>query len=296
MRQTRPVVLLSAAFCLVSLVLYGCTSSTVDVSDEGLFPAKKGRSGAETLLPLEYTGTATITGTVEYDGEPPPRPELESIFQHADRPVCVQGDVRDQTWIVQDGKVANVVVFVRPPKGFYFKKPDDSQKTWADEVIVDQPFCQFIPHVVVLYPQHREGGQLVRTGQVLKVLNSAPIGHNIKVAGSSDSNPASGATLSARSGVYIFDKIVVDRRELTMNCDVHKWMTGYALTFDHPYAAVTNEKGEYTIKNVPAGVELTLRGWHEALKPGFDPPVDGGTKIRLTPGETRVLNFKIKRK
>lgn len=296
MRQIRPILLLSISFCFVSIVLYGCTSSTVDVSDEGLFPAKKGRSAAETLAPLEYKGTATITGVVEYDGEPPPRAELESIFQHADRPVCVQGDVRDQTWMVQDGKVANVVVFLRPPKGFYFKKPEESEKSWADEVVVDQPYCQFIPHVVVLYPQYREGGQLVRTGQVLKVLNSAPIGHNIKVAGSSDSNPASGATLSARSGVYVFDKIVVDRRELTMNCDVHKWMTGYALTFDHPYAAVTNEKGEYTIKNVPAGVELTLRGWHEALKPGFDPAVDGGTKIRLTAGETRVLNFKIKRK
>jgi hypothetical protein len=294
MKSTWPLVTFSAGFCLASIVLFGCTTSTVEVSDEGLFPARKSKSAADSLAPLEYTGVATITGVVEYDGTPPPRPEIESIFQHADRSVCVQGDVRDQTWMVNDGKVANVVVYVRPPKGFYFKKPEESHKSWVDEVIVDQPQCQFIPHVVVLYPQYREGGQLVRTGQVLKVLNSAPIGHNIKVAGSSDTNPASGATLSAKNGVYVFDKIVVDRRELTMNCDVHKWMNGYALTFDHPYAAVTNERGEYTIKNVPAGVELTLRGWHEALKPGFDPSVEGGPKIKLNPGETRVLNFKVK--
>jgi hypothetical protein len=62
--------------------------------------------------------------------------------------------------------------------------------------------------------------------------------------------------------------------------------------FDHPFFAVTNEKGEFTIKGVPDGdYELSL--WHESAdkKVAKTDPV----KITVKGGEV-TQNFTIKKK
>lgn len=40
------------------------------------------------------------------------------------------------------------------------------------------------------------------------------------------------------------------------------WMLGFVHVFDHPYFAVTKDKGAFPIPNVPAGT-YTLKAWHE---------------------------------
>ena len=40
---------------------------------------------------------------------------------------------------------------------------------------------------------------------------------------------------------------------LKFKCDVHPWMFAYCTVVDHPYFAVTDKDGKFTIKNVPAG-------------------------------------------
>ena len=57
---------------------------------------------------------------------------------------------------------------------------------------------------------------------------------------------------------------------------------------DHPYAAVTDNKGNFEIKSVPTGVELGIIAWHEA-KGNFDTK-----KITLKKGETQPYNLKVK--
>jgi hypothetical protein len=39
-------------------------------------------------------------------------------------------------------------------------------------------------------------------------------------------------------------------------------MLGFIHVFDHPYFAVTDDKGVFSISNVPAGT-YTLKAWHE---------------------------------
>ncbi len=285
------------------MVVAGCATGTDDTSDEGLIPPVLGKAAGVELKAVEAKEYGTIEGTVTYDGTPPERPVID-MGNHKDKAYCMQGDFHDDTWLVDSATkgVENVVVWVMPPRGTYFPKPDDKTKTWQDVVTVDQPFCSFVPHVVVLYPQYFNGKDRVATGQELKVLNSAAVGHNIKVAGSSQFNPARGSSVPAKTdkgkvSSYDFKELKVDVQELSMNCDVHKWMTGYALTFDHPYAVKTDAKGHFVIKNVPAGVELTFKGWHEGVKPKrFDPPVEGGNKFTLKAGETKKLDFKVSAK
>lgn len=301
MMRPHFLILVSGVFCAACIVIAGCSmNSTEDTSDEGLIPPKAGSAAGVQLKEIESKDYGTIMGTVTYDGTPPERPVI-NMGGHQDTAYCMQGDFHKDTWLVDSASngVENVVVWVMPPKGSYFPKPDDKHKSWEDTVIVDQPFCAFTPHVVVLYPEHFNGKDRVATGQSLEVLNTASVGHNIKVAGSSRFNPALGSSIPAKSkdgkiSKYVYSKLRVDVQELSMNCDVHKWMTGYALTFDHPYAARTNARGQFVIKNVPAGVELTFKGWHEGVQPKrFDPAVEGGTKFTLKPGETKQLNFKI---
>ncbi len=36
-------------------------------------------------------------------------------------------------------------------------------------------------------------------------------------------------------------------------CDTHAWMLGWVHVFDHPYFAVTNDQGAFSIPELPAG-------------------------------------------
>jgi hypothetical protein len=280
----------------VPLLLLGLVAGCGDVagrySDEGLVPT----GGAEltagpALKEVASEGTGTINGTVTFDGEPPVMGEVPGLRAHADAGVCLQGPFIEQTWVVDSaGKgVENVVVWVMPPKGQFFKKPEN--EFWRAAVEVDQPHCAFEPHVEVIYPQYFDGKEMQETGQKFTVVNSAPIAHNIRVAGSSQLNPARGGTLPPKTGKYEFNP-KVDKQELAMNCDIHKFMTGFVMTFDHPYAAKTDKTGKFTIQNVPAGADLTIMAWHEAKKK-FVPAIDGGNKVKLEKGASKEASFKI---
>ena len=73
---------------------------------------------------------------------------------------------------------------------------------------------------------------------------------------------------------------------LQVNCDTHAWMRGYVHVFDHPFFAVTDDRGSFTVPNVPAGV-YTLKAWHE--KAGvqsleLNVPDEGEIRIKLEAG------------
>jgi hypothetical protein len=46
--------------------------------------------------------------------------------------------------------------------------------------------------------------------------------------------------------------------------DIHPWMSAYWLILDHPYFAVTDERGNFEIPDVPTGPQEVVV-WHEAL-------------------------------
>ena len=53
-----------------------------------------------------------------------------------------------------------------------------------------------------------------------------------------------------------------DAGMLKLVCDTHAWMLGFVHVFDHPYFAVTDDKGTFSLINVPSGT-YTLKVWHE---------------------------------
>jgi hypothetical protein len=50
-----------------------------------------------------------------------------------------------------------------------------------------------------------------------------------------------------------------------IKCDVHPWMKSWLAVFDHPFFAVTDKHGNYSIENVPKG-EYTVLAFQEKFK------------------------------
>ena len=51
---------------------------------------------------------------------------------------------------------------------------------------------------------------------------------------------------------------------ITIKCDFHRWMSAYLWVMDHPFFAVTDREGRFSIPGLPAG-KYTLAAWHEVL-------------------------------
>src|SRR5262249_27002643 len=131
---------------------------------------------------------------VVYEGDPPVLPDFkDQINRQKDKDHCLKGDVSNPTWKVHkaDKAVANVVIWLRRPDGRPFDVPA-RERTRQDIVTLDQPYCAFEPHVFVLFPFYRDPdtGQRRATGQKFRVVNSAPIVHNVRMEGSAITNPA----------------------------------------------------------------------------------------------------------
>jgi len=265
---------------------------------EGGGAGAKSASSAASATPVEAKGVATLKGRVTYDGNPPPREEIKIPDDNKDKDYCHKGDTKEQKWLVGPDKgVANVVVFIRAPEGHYFKIPADQQK--AEDVIIDQPFCAFIPHVRAMFPSFYdpETKKQKKTNQVLRFKNSAEINHNTAVEGRKLVNDSKNEILPAKKGELVYnakagrDTDVAPEDLLKVNCDIHKWMNARIAVFSNPYHDVTKEDGSYEIKGAPAGAEVITCYWHESMG---DSLKDAKTeKLTLKDGDN-TQDFKVK--
>ena len=190
------------------------------------------------------------------------------------------GLVDETTKVGKNGELADVVVYLQ-------KKPaqihPDFEAGLKEEVKIDNAKCRFDGHVT-----------FVRTGQKLIIGNSDPMGHNTKAdffnnQSFNDLIPAKGSITK------VFQK--AESTPSQISCSIHPWMSGRLLILDHPYAAVSNEKGELEIKNLPVG-KHTFTVWHEpkfvtnlggkALKRG------GKWDVEIKKGDNDLGTLKVK--
>jgi plastocyanin len=113
---------------------------------------------------------------------------------------------------------------------------------------LDQKGCLYAPRVVGLM-----------TGQPIEITNSDDLLHNIH--GLSFEKEFNRAQLLGARDTFMFAKPEIFK----IKCEIHPWMAAHIGVFDHPYFAVTDEAGRFTIKGLPAGT-YTLEAWHEQLK------------------------------
>jgi hypothetical protein len=186
----------------------------------------------------EAQDTGGLSGRITYAGTPPPKKKLDVT---KDTEVCGKSEIYDEALVVGPDKgLKNAVVMVMGAKGGKFASP---------KAVLDQKGCKYVPRVVV-----------VPTTGELDILNSDGILHNIHTH--STANPA------INKAQPKFKKTLTEKftkpEIVKATCDAHGWMTGWVVATDHPFVAVTDEKGNFTMKDVPAG-NYKVEIWHETL-------------------------------
>ena len=120
-----------------------------------------------------------------------------------------------------------------------------------DVAVIDQNGCVYSPHVLGIMKD-----------QKVLIKNSDATLHNIH----------SMAKVNDQFN-YAMPKVVKEK-ETTFNkveepfyikCDVHPWMKSWVLVQDHPYFAVTDDKGNFKINNIPPGTYEVI-AWQEKFK------------------------------
>jgi hypothetical protein len=239
----------------------------------------------------------TIKGQVVYEGT---APEPQKINVDKDQQHCLsKGPLFTQDWVVnpKNNGVRWAFVYLQPapdPNDLAKKKTLPVHPTLKDvpkePVVMDQPCCQFEPHSLAM-----------REGQTWIAKNSAPIPHNVHWT--SLKNPGNNVILPPGGKTEVTD-LVADRVPVNVKCDIHGWMHAYLFVFDHPYFTVTDENGDFEIKNAPAGT-YNLVIWQESVgwRDYKTVEVDGkkirilGTPVEIKPDAVTDLGkFGLKKK
>ena len=201
---------------------------------------------ALTLLVYMFMSTAsagTVTGKINFKGA---KPAASKIMMNAD-PKCVKlhagKDVTSEQVVVNANNTLRYV-FVYVKKGLEGKKfPTPTQK-----MTIDQKGCMYNPHMFG-----------VMVNQPIEITNSDATLHNIHALPKNSKQFNIAQPKQGMKTTQKFDKAEV---MVKVKCEVHNWMASYVGVLDHPFYAVSDDKGNFTIKDLPAG-SYEIEAWHE---------------------------------
>lgn len=220
----------------------------------------------------DQAGDATVTGVVKFKGEQPPRDPIKEMTGNAFcKEACKDNPPPHEKWVF--GKNGDQVTFqnvlVHVTKGLEGKTFTPP----ATPVVIDQVKCVYTPHVVA-----------VMAGQPLEIRNSDEILHNVLA------NPRSNAPFNEgmpSAGTKIVKLFKNPEMKLDLRCFMHPWMVGYVHVMAHPYYAVTQTDGTFTIKGLPPG-DYELSVVHESSRFAAEPAT---VTVKVAAGETKKIEF-----
>jgi len=221
------------------------TAQSAEVAREQARPIAAGSGEVPPTVRTAASSGVALRGRVLFNGPAPQRPAINMSKDAAC--IKIHGDKRvlSEELIVGDGGgVKNAFVYVRrgAPKIDY-PVPDKI-------VELDQKGCMYHPRV-----------QGMMAGQKLKVLNSDPVTHNVR-------------SFPVRNRAFNFGQpadsgprervLETAEPQIEIQCDIHPWMHAYLFVMDHPFFAVSDATGGWSIEGLPPG-QYSLAIWHEQL-------------------------------
>ena len=224
---------------------------------------------------IEVHDGGTISGMVKWSGDTVKPP---SVPITKDPDVCdpEKAKTRDMERLVigPGGGVENTVVYlVDVARGKAMDLPQERRA-------LDQKSCRYVPHVSLVPAD---------TDYMLK--SSDPILHTIHMEGAADFN------LPFPFQNQFISRTLRKPGIIDLKCNAgHTWMNGVVMVVRHPYYAVTNERGEFELGNVPAG-EYQIAAWHESWKVAREEPTLDVASQKMTKriffGEPITLKKKV---
>lgn len=178
-----------------------------------------------------------ITGVINFTGAVPAPRKLDMSSDSKCEGVNFLDDV-----VVNDGKLQNVFIFVK--SGL----PQATFETPANEVTLDQKGCKYVPRVLG-----------IQAGQPLKILNSDQTTHNIHTLPRVN-REFDGSQMAGQGP--IIRKFAKPEAIFPVKCNQHSWMRAHIAVLAHPFFAVSDSNGAFTIKGLPPG-EYEIEAWHE---------------------------------
>lgn len=238
-----------------------------DTTDKNNSKASAEKQNASPTAQKHLMPTGVFSGSIKLVGE---FPEI-SAFELPENllAICGPDGVIDESLVInrENRGIANVFVYMQDA-------PDsiDHIDFLGEPVTYQQKVCQFIPHAMFL-----------PVGSKINAINSDVLAHNIHTY--PIRNEPVNILLNAKDtkGVHLHypESEILPHK---IGCDLHPWMTAWHLVLDHPYAAVTNENGEFAITHLPPG-EHKFRIWQERvgyLEKDYMVIMQAGEKFKLS--------------
>lgn len=227
----------------------------------------------------------TIKGRVVWGGEKLPVREVlkvnsldaAAILRHNPTADRSQKTILDDAILVHPRHwgMQNVYVWLLtdPPGG---KLPMHPRfKEFSKEAMLEMWYGSFKPRALAM-----------REGQVL-VVKSTGIDHVLRLDGIAGVN-AGGVWLVPANKELMVKDLKADRLPMPVTCFIRNWMGGRVAVFNHPYYAVTNARGQFEIKDAPAG-KVRIMIYHESFGYRLGAKSKDGEPITIQPGAVTDL-------
>ncbi|HEU5319730.1 MAG TPA: carboxypeptidase regulatory-like domain-containing protein [Methylomirabilota bacterium] len=191
------------------------------------------------LLAAAPAAAGTLSGQVVFRGAPP---ALPAVAVTKDREACGEALPAEALVVGPAGGVRHAVAFLEGVPAPAAGPPA--------EATLENRRCRFVPHVLAL-----------RTGAELAVVNADPVLHNLR--GWLEQRGVFNIVQSTQGQVS--RRTIKRAGVIRLSCDAHPHMHGWLLAFEHPYFAVTDAGGRFTLRDVPAGAHR-LAVWHQGWR------------------------------
>jgi hypothetical protein len=184
--------------CLLG-ILAGCSKKENTNEEQGTSPSSDVKP-APASAPIDPATAASVSGTVTFGGTAPKGQKID-MSQDA----ACKGNNMAETVVANDGKLANVFVYVKEGLG------DRTFDVPKDSTTIDQKGCQYHPHVLA-----------VMTGQNIEIRNDDDTTHNIHPTPKdnrewNESQPPKAAPIEK---TFAREEIM-----LPVKCNQHPWIT-----------------------------------------------------------------------
>lgn len=208
------------------------------------------------LLGLALSGASTSAQTGSIKGKivlSAAGPKLAPVVAKGDSAVkdaavCAVEEIPNEGLVTDGSAVANVVVYLNSPTAKNAELEAELVGK-AGIIEIDQKNCKFVPHISAMHSK-----------QKLVFKSSDPVNHNVRY--SAFSNQPFNQILAPNAKTMPLT-LVPERRPLPLACDIHPWMKGFLMVFNHPFFAVTSADGTFEIKGIPAGSHKFV-AWQES--------------------------------